>query len=275
MHTPVAAPAISITHLHDEPVFDSPHEPRLSLDDSFVVSAASEPQLSVTSLPDFEVNSAQQRAVPTPEVSITPVPVVAEPAVTAYQIPARSPDQQQAPTATPTLSDVVRQPGQLPEAPVPAAKPAAGNNKPASNPAARRKIIALRLPMAERVAGEQLLSLLQREQLQHGKFGIFHRMHDAQSVFSVASMVEPGTFDPGAMAQQQFPGVTLFMLLPGPVDGLIAYDQMMSCAQRIAHATGGTLQDERGSKLTAQTMERLREEVLDFQHLLGSVVTAT
>jgi cell division protein ZipA len=125
--------------------------------------------------------------------------------------------------------------------------------------------------MPERVAGSELLSLLQREQLQHGKFSIFHRMHETQAVFSVASMVEPGTFDPAAMATQQFPGVTLFMQLPGPLDGLIAYDQMISCAQRVAHATGGSLQDERGSKLTQQTMERLREEVLDFQHLIGGV----
>jgi cell division protein ZipA len=94
-------------------------------------------------------------------------------------------------------------------------------------------------------------------------------------VFSVASMVEPGTFDLQAMSEQQFPGVTLFMLLPGPVDGLVAWDQMLSCAQRIAHATGGVLQDERGGKLTPQTLEKLREEVLDFQHLIGASATAT
>ncbi len=152
--------------------------------------------------------------------------------------------------------------------------PAPAPAKPAASAAARRKIIALRLPMPERVPGAQLLQLLQNERLQHGKFSIFHRMHEAATVFSVASMVEPGTFDPGVMAEQQFPGVTLFMLLPGPLDGLVAYDQMLSCAQRLAHATGGTLQDERGSKLTAHLVERLREEVLDFQHLLGSVATA-
>jgi FtsZ-interacting cell division protein ZipA len=48
---------------------------------------------------------------------------------------------------------------------------------------------------------------------------------------------------------------------------------MLSCAQRLAHATGGTLQDERGSKLTPHSMERLREEVLDFQHLIGGTVS--
>jgi FtsZ-interacting cell division protein ZipA len=159
-----------------------------------------------------------------------------------------------------STNQAINQPARVQVAP-------ATDNKPN---AARRKIIALRLPMPERVPGSQLLPLLQQEQLQHGKFNIFHRMHGSGTVFSVASMVEPGSFDLQHMTEQQFPGVTLFMLLPGPLDGLIAYDQMLSCAQRLAHATGSVLHDERGSKLTAHSMERLREEVLDFQHLIGN-----
>jgi cell division protein ZipA len=96
-------------------------------------------------------------------------------------------------------------------------------------------------------------------------------MHAGESVFSVASMVEPGSFDLADMVQQQYPGVTMFMLLPGPLDGLIAFDQLLSCAQRLTHALSGVLQDERGIKLLPHHVERLREEVLDFQHLLGSV----
>ncbi len=137
--------------------------------------------------------------------------------------------------------------------------------------AGKRKIIALRLAAPGRIPGDQLLSLMQREDMQHGRFDIFHRMHEDASVFSMASMVEPGTFDLGTIREQQFPGVTFFMLLPGPLDGLVAWDQMLTCAQRMAHFTEGVLQDERGHKLTSMAMDRLREEVLDFQHLLGSV----
>lgn len=264
-----------------EPVYDEPpgietavpafavrHEPRVSLDDSFAVSAMSEPHVSEAAVPDFEATAAVHVAAPEP-VSAASIPVMADPVASPYQTTARA-ERHDTPAVTPTVSDVVRAPAQPPEYP---AQPAAMSKSPAS-PAARRKIIALRLPMPERVPGSQLLALLQREQLQHGKFSIFHRMHESQSVFSVASMVEPGTFEPSTMAEQQFPGVTLFMLLPGPLDGLVAYDQMMSCAQRLAHATGGTLQDERGSKLTTQSMDRLRDEVLDFQHLIGGVATA-
>jgi cell division protein ZipA len=258
----------------EEAIFAVRHEPRVSLDDSFEVSATSEPHLSATSLGDFNAPESAHVAMPTqktaePERVASPViPVMAEPVTTHYQLPVRPNEHRDAPVPTPTLSDIVRKPAP----PVSPAPPATG--KSSDNAAARRKIIALRLPMPERVPGAQLLSLLQREQLQHGKFNIFHRLHESSSVFSVASMVEPGTFDPHTMAEQQFPGVTLFMLLPGPLDGLVAYDQMMSCAQRLAHSTGGLLQDERGSKLTTQSMDRLRDEVLDFQHLIGGMATA-
>jgi cell division protein ZipA len=266
---PLANTQSATTIQHDEPTFTTRHEPRVSFDDEFAVSAA-EPQVSASALPEFAVTA--EPVIAAHESEPQAVPVVAEPVVTSYQAPVRTANHESVPT--PMLSEeVARKSAPVVEAAVtPAPKPAE-TQKSSGNATARRKIIALRLPMAERVAGDQLLPLLQREQLQHGKFSIFHRLHETQAVFSVASMVEPGTFDPATMQTQQFPGVTLFMQLPGPLDGLIAYDQMMSCAQRLAHATGGVLQDERGSKLTAQTMERLREGVLDFQHLIGSTAS--
>jgi len=246
------------------PQFSARQEPHVSFDAALDVDT----DVAATSAPQDAAHESPQMSVP--EVA---VPVVAEPVQGVYQTPMRAADHDaiKPSTPTPTLSEVVNQPAPLAASPQP---PASATNANKQTNAARRKIIALRLSMPERVAGDQLLSLLQREQLQHGKFSIFHRLHNEQTVFSVASMVEPGTFDPAAMAQQQFPGVTLFMLLPGPLDGLIAYDQMLSCAQRLAHATGGSLQDERGSKLTVQSIERLREEVLDFQHLIGGVAAA-
>jgi cell division protein ZipA len=136
--------------------------------------------------------------------------------------------------------------------------------------APQRKILALRLAVkGEGLAGAELLELLQGAGLRHGKFGIFHRLYGDTSVFSVASMVEPGTFDLSTMEQTRFPGLTLFMLLPGPIEGPEAFAQMLSFAQRLAEASDGTLQDERGRPLTLHTVDQLRDEVLDFQHLHG------
>lgn len=276
-------------------VFEHRREPSVSLDTAQDADEWEHPSHSnsqsraVSSEPLIEPRIADSIINPS---SPSPVPVMAESVASplpVYVRAERGAEAKSAPMPTPTLSDVVRKPQSSsvsatslniePSVGATAAPRVAVSESPAvTKPAAtntaataRRKIIALRLPMPTRVAGASLLSLLQGERLQYGKFNIFHRMQGTGTVFSVASMVEPGTFDPNHMAEQDFPGVTLFMMLPGPLDGLVAYDQMLSCAQRLAHATGGTLQDERGSKLTPHSMERLREEVLDFQHLIGGM----
>lgn len=165
----------------------------------------------------------------------------------------------------PTLSEEVK------PAPQPA-RPAAASTRPKPTGTATRKIMALRLAFTpEKLAGDRLKSLLEGERLQIGKFNIFHRLHDGASVFSVASMVEPGTFDPHTMAQQQYAGITLFAMLPGALEAPQVFDQLLNCAQHLAQATQGILQDERGSKLTPYLIERMRDEALDFQHLVGGV----
>lgn len=131
----------------------------------------------------------------------------------------------------------------------------------------RRKILSLRLAVSpQRIEGVKLLEAVQAESLQHGKYDVFHRLHtDGTSIFSVASMVEPGTFDLQKMPQTQYPGVTLFAQLPGPVPGMHALNELVACARRMQQALGGTLQDDRGVPLTVHRIERLRQEVREFE----------
>jgi cell division protein ZipA len=131
----------------------------------------------------------------------------------------------------------------------------------------RRKILSVRLAMApQRIEGAKLMEALLAESLQHGKYGIFHRLHtDGSIVFSVAAMVEPGTFDLDKMGETQYPGVTMFTQLPGPVPGMHALNEVVACARRLQANLGGTLQDERGVPLTVHRIERMRQEVREFE----------
>jgi cell division protein ZipA len=131
----------------------------------------------------------------------------------------------------------------------------------------RRKIIALRLAAGpQRFDGAKLRAALEGESLQHGKYQVFHRLHSHDvSIFSIASMVEPGTFDLEKMAETHYPGVTLFAQLPGPVPGMHALNELVACARRLHQALGGTLQDDRGVPLTVHRIERLRQEVRVFE----------
>lgn len=141
------------------------------------------------------------------------------------------------------------------------------SNTPQPKRIERRKIVALRLAGgAQRFAGGQLRQLLEAETLDYGKYDVFHRLHaDGGIVFSVASMVEPGTFDLDKMVAMTYPGVTLFAQLPGPVPGIEAMNELVACGKRLQERLGGTLQDERGVPLTVHRIERLRQEVRDFE----------
>jgi len=130
----------------------------------------------------------------------------------------------------------------------------------------RRKIMALRIAAgAQRLPGDQLLAAMEGEGLQHGKYDVFHRIDaDGATLFSVASMVEPGTFDPLRMAGESFPGITLFTQLPGAVESMLAFNEMVQTSRRLQEQLGGTLQDERGVPLTIHRLERLRQDIRDF-----------
>jgi cell division protein ZipA len=170
----------------------------------------------------------------------------------------------------PTFADAPTE--ELPVRPVSAAAAAdaptlSSSEAPQSRRIERRKILSLRLAMApQRIEGAKLQEALVAESLQHGKYGIFHRLHpDGSIVFSVASMVEPGAFELEKMGETLYPGVTMFTQLPGPVPGMHALNELIACARRLQANLGGTLQDERGVPLTVHRIERMRQEVREFE----------
>jgi len=148
-----------------------------------------------------------------------------------------------------------------------AAPTLSSSEAPQSRRVERRKILSLRLAIApQRFEGAKLQESLLAESLQHGKYGIFHRLHtDGNIVFSVASMVEPGSFELEKMSETLYPGITMFTQLPGPVPGMHALNELVACARRLQANLGGTLQDERGVPLTVHRIERMRQEVREFE----------
>ncbi|MGH8401570.1 MAG: cell division protein ZipA [Gammaproteobacteria bacterium] len=117
-------------------------------------------------------------------------------------------------------------------------------------------------------AGSRVLETLRANGLKFGALKIFHRLFKGdpqKSVFSVANMVEPGAFDPDALSGQEVPGLTLFLVLPGPQDGVDAYADMLATARHLAEHLGGEVLDETRSTLTRQTARHIRERIIEFQ----------
>ena len=154
-----------------------------------------------------------------------------------------------------------------PPAPEPPTRVAASSAQPA-NLSEHQKIVTLRVcaPGEVRWSGASLLAALELHGLAYGRYQVFHRKHvDGRSLFCVASMVEPGTFDVATMSSEEFRGVTLFAVLPGPVEPLLTVDELLGAARGLAQELAGMVQDSKGMPLSPQRAGALRDEIARFQ----------
>ena len=114
--------------------------------------------------------------------------------------------------------------------------------------------------------GAELLDAFLRNGLKFGDMNIFHRVDPTTKTlqFSVASAIEPGTFDLSAMENFATPGVSFFMRLPGPDEPLHVFDDMLTVSRDVAASLGADLKDEQLSVMTAQTIQHCRSRIEDF-----------
>jgi len=117
-------------------------------------------------------------------------------------------------------------------------------------------------------SGEQILAAMDQVEMRAGEHNIFHRYDNQgkrKSLFSLASLVEPGTFPLKKMKDFSTPGLTLFAQLPGPRDGLLVYSDMLYVAERLARLLDARLKDDSRSTLTKQTVEHTRERIAEHK----------
>lgn len=118
--------------------------------------------------------------------------------------------------------------------------------------------------------GNAILQILLACDLRFGSMGIFHRHEESRGrgpvQFSVASLVEPGSFDLDALPSQTLPGLCFFLALPGPANPIKAFNYMVETAQCILKNLGGELLDEANSAVTLQTLEHGRQRIREFEH---------
>ena len=179
-------------------------------------------------------------------------------------LPRREQRQQR---SEPTIGDSPSPgPGSAPE-PIPAEAPPAPRKPPRSAP---ERIITLRLiPRGEELPMERAVVALQGVGLEHGRYGIFHRMIEDQRdepAFSVASLTEPGSFDLNNVGGQTIAGLTLFVVLPGEGDAVARFDAMVETARALSVELEADLHDERGSSWSVQRERYIREEIIKYRH---------
>ncbi|MBE0439379.1 MAG: cell division protein ZipA [Gammaproteobacteria bacterium] len=115
--------------------------------------------------------------------------------------------------------------------------------------------------------GGDLKAVLDRLNLSFGEMNIYHRMTAGahkQSLFSIANIIDPGTFDPKDSASMTTPGVVIFAKLPGPVNGMTLFDDVLETAQYLAEQLDGVLCDEARNPVTPNTLEAMRSKIFSL-----------
>lgn len=118
-------------------------------------------------------------------------------------------------------------------------------------------------------SGDDLLHVLITAGLKFGDMNIFHKRlskeHQGTVIFSVANMLNPGTFDLNNMDEFTTLGISFFLALPSPINNLDAFEQMLGVAQEIRDTLDGDLKDDHRNGMTGQTIEHYRQRVRDFE----------
>lgn len=146
---------------------------------------------------------------------------------------------------------------------------AAGEAAPAAAPAPKvveQKILAILIAEREGglIMGNNLHRALRKEALVFGDRKIYHRMDLGQPVFSVAGLLKPGQLDPAEAESFSTPGLTMFMVLPGPTSPVDAVRDLLNTAKELSKSLKGELFDNKRQPFTEASERAMLADVEDW-----------
>lgn len=138
-------------------------------------------------------------------------------------------------------------------------------------PKVENEVLVLSVVAAENhmISGAALLPTLLTLGMKYGEMNIFHRHQDnagnGDITFSLANMMQPGTFDLDNMESFATKGVSLFMTLPNTGNAFEVFEQMLSAAKQLAQEFQGQLLDDKRSVMTKQTEQHYISKIREFE----------
>lgn len=131
-------------------------------------------------------------------------------------------------------------------------------------PARTERVLTVRVVRADgqMLPGRALRQSMESAGMAHGPQRIFHRVDEDGVVrASAANLMWPGSFDPAQMDAQEFRGLSLFCILPGPVPSLRMLDDLLELAHTVAARVGAVVQDEQGMPLAGERLAQLKRSL--------------
>jgi len=117
---------------------------------------------------------------------------------------------------------------------------ASQSQEPAEDELQYITVIHVTAKAGETFKSKKICKTLEHLGLKHGKYQIYHReslQNPDVSLFSVANMVKPGYFEPNAEESFTTPGISFFLVLPGPPDPLTTFNEMLQTAKQVLQAS--------------------------------------
>jgi cell division protein ZipA len=113
--------------------------------------------------------------------------------------------------------------------------------------------------------GEDLRDALIDLDLVYGEMGIFHRYDPEyrEPLFSVASLVEPGTFPVSDMGSFRCPGVVFFFQPAKVTNPMDVFDDLVDTCRALAAALGGTIRDQNRVRVSESEIIQMRERLAE------------
>tara|TARA_R110001583_G_scaffold43548_4_gene138546 strand:+ start:6165 stop:7226 length:1062 start_codon:yes stop_codon:yes gene_type:complete len=138
-------------------------------------------------------------------------------------------------------------------------------------------ILSVVMPQNHQMSGAALLPSLLTLGMKYGEMNIFHRHQDNAGnggvTFSLANMLNPGSFKLDTMETFVTQGVSLFMILPNAGDPFAAFEQMLLAAKQLAAEFNAQLLDDKRNVMTKQTEQHYVSKIREFdrQYRLANV----
>ncbi|HSX64084.1 MAG TPA: cell division protein ZipA, partial [Pseudoxanthomonas sp.] len=96
--------------------------------------------------------------------------------------------------------------------------------------------------------GEDIVVAAEKTGLTFGHMNVFHRLIEGHPergpVFSMANILQPGSFDMANIREMETPAIAFFLTLPAPMTALEAWEKLLPNVERMAELLGGVVLDD-------------------------------
>ncbi|MEY3219259.1 MAG: hypothetical protein RIT27_616 [Pseudomonadota bacterium] len=119
--------------------------------------------------------------------------------------------------------------------------------------------------------GADIFAAMEQVGLKYGEHHIFHyygleQLNTTEPIFSIANLLEPGTFSSEKINEFYTPGLACFMCLPTALSGRVSFELMLHCAKRLADLLKGKLEEEHQQAISAEYIDFMRYNIERFEY---------